>query len=43
MESYDAVLKTFLAAKRDLGEIMSSCEMIDQDALDCSLNAYNLR
>lgn len=43
LESYDAVLKTFLAAKRDLGEIMSSCEMIDQDALDCSLNAYNLR
>lgn len=43
LESYDAVLKTFLAAKRDLGEILSSCEMIDQDALDCSLNAYNLR
>lgn len=43
LESYDAVLKTFLAAKRDLGEILSSCEMIDQDALDCSLDAFNLR
>ncbi|XP_037041419.1 D-2-hydroxyglutarate dehydrogenase, mitochondrial isoform X2 [Bradysia coprophila] len=43
LESYDAVLKTFLAAKRDLGEILSSCEMIDQEALDCSLNAFNLR
>ncbi|KAJ6634303.1 D-2-hydroxyglutarate dehydrogenase, mitochondrial, partial [Pseudolycoriella hygida] len=43
LESYDAVLQTFLAAKRDLGEILSSCEMIDNDALDCSLSAYNLR
>ncbi|KAJ6636532.1 D-2-hydroxyglutarate dehydrogenase, mitochondrial [Pseudolycoriella hygida] len=43
LESYDAVLQTFLAAKRDLGEILSSCEMLDKDALDCSLNAYNLR
>lgn len=43
LESYDDVLKTFLAAKRDLGEILSSCEMIDEAALDCSLTAYNLR
>lgn len=43
LESYDAVLKTFLAAKRDLGEILSSCEMIDSASLKISMDAYNLR
>lgn len=43
MDSYDAVLKTFLAAKQDLGEILSSCEMIDSASLQVSINAYNLR
>lgn len=36
LESYDAVLKTFLSAKRELGEILSSCEMIDASSLECS-------
>lgn len=43
LDSYDAVLKTFLAAKKDLGEILSSCEMIDNASLQVSINAYNLR
>lgn len=42
LDNYDAVMKTFLAAKRDLGEILSSCEMIDQFALECSVDNYNL-
>lgn len=29
--------KTFLTAKQDLGEILSSCEMIDSLSLDCSV------
>lgn len=36
LDSYDAVLKTYLSAKRELGEILSSCEMIDALSLECS-------
>lgn len=36
LKSFENVQKTFLAAKQDLGEIMSSCEMIDKDSLGCS-------
>lgn len=43
LDSYEAVLKTFLAAKKDLGEILSSCEMIDHASLEVSTGAYNLR
>lgn len=42
LQSYDDVLKTFLAAKRELGEILSSCEMIDSDSLKSSTEVFNL-
>lgn len=34
LESFDSILKTFKKAKLDLGEILSSCEMVDADSLD---------
>lgn len=43
LKSYEDVLKTFLAAKRDLGEILSSCEFIDDLSLDCSVKSFNLQ
>lgn len=42
LENYAAVLKTFLSAKQDLGEILSSCEMIDAISLQSSTSVYNL-
>lgn len=38
LKSFDDVRATFLAAKQDLGEILSSCEMIDRTSLECSVN-----
>lgn len=38
LENYENVRKTFLAAKQDLGEILSGCEMIDKKSLECSVN-----
>jgi D-2-hydroxyglutarate dehydrogenase len=43
LESYDAVRNTFLAAKRELGEILSSCEMMDKASVDSSTRQFNLR
>lgn len=43
LENYDAVKKTFLAAKRGLGEILSSCEMIDSGSLESSTYHFNLQ
>ncbi|CAO1421788.1 unnamed protein product [Diamesa hyperborea] len=43
LESYDKVMNTFLLAKNELGEILSSCEMIDSLSLDCSTKVYNLQ
>lgn len=34
MESFENVLETFKRAKYDLGEILSSCELIDALSLD---------
>ncbi|XP_055606108.1 D-2-hydroxyglutarate dehydrogenase, mitochondrial-like [Uranotaenia lowii] len=42
LESYEAVKDTFLAAKRGLGEILSSCEMMDDLSLQCSMQHFNL-
>lgn len=42
LDSFDKVLKTFLLAKRDLGEILSGCEMMDSGSLDCGVERYNL-
>lgn len=36
LDSYENVRKTFLSAKQELGEILSSCEMIDRASLGCS-------
>lgn len=36
LENYEKVRQTFLFAKQELGEIMSSCEMIDKSSLECS-------
>ena len=35
MESFDSVLRTFKAARSDLGEILSSCEFIDSGSMEC--------
>jgi hypothetical protein len=35
LESYAKVLETFKAARANLGEILSSCEFIDADSLEC--------
>lgn len=43
LESYQSVMDTFLLAKKDLGEVMSSCEMIDQISLDASTRVFNLQ
>lgn len=43
LENFDAVLRTYLAAKNELGEILSACEMIDSDSLDCSVRNFNLK
>lgn len=34
-------MKTFLLAKQQLGEILSSCEMIDAQSLECSTKPFN--
>lgn len=41
--SFDDVLKTMRAAKLGLGEILSSCEFIDQASLDCVVAHLGLR
>lgn len=41
LESYDKVRETFLAAKQDLAEILSGCEMIDKASLECSSRYLN--
>lgn len=43
LRSYDAVMKTFLLAKRELGEILSSVEMIDEVSLHCSTTVFSLQ
>ncbi|XP_059618866.1 D-2-hydroxyglutarate dehydrogenase, mitochondrial [Phlebotomus argentipes] len=41
LENYENVMKTFLMAKQQLGEILSSCEMIDAESLECSTKPFN--
>ncbi|XP_058822704.1 D-2-hydroxyglutarate dehydrogenase, mitochondrial isoform X1 [Topomyia yanbarensis] len=43
LDSYESVKNTFLAAKRNLGEILSSCEMIDALSLESSTYHFNLQ
>ncbi|KAH8288268.1 hypothetical protein KR044_010637 [Drosophila immigrans] len=40
LNSFDDVLKTFVSAKRNLGEILSSCELIDERALNVALQQF---
>ena len=42
MESFDSVLRTFKAARSDLGEILSSCEFIDSGSMECVTGNLNL-
>uniref|UniRef100_A0A182UC52 D-2-hydroxyglutarate dehydrogenase, mitochondrial n=1 Tax=Anopheles melas TaxID=34690 RepID=A0A182UC52_9DIPT len=43
LHSYDDVKRTFLAAKRGLGEVLSSCEMIDAASLDSCTRFFGLQ
>ena len=43
LNKYDDVMKTFLLAKKELGEILSSVEMVDEVSLDCSMKVFNLQ
>nr|XP_033341554.1 D-2-hydroxyglutarate dehydrogenase, mitochondrial [Megalopta genalis] len=43
LNSFDKVLKAFQLAKRELGEILSSYEMMDKLSLDVSMDAFDLK
>ena len=43
LNSYSDVMNTFLLAKKELGEVLSSVEMIDEVSLDCSMKVFNLQ
>lgn len=43
LNSFENVLETLRLSKRNLGEILSSCEFIDQSALECVTSRLNLQ
>ncbi|XP_073831028.1 D-2-hydroxyglutarate dehydrogenase, mitochondrial-like [Musca autumnalis] len=43
LKSFDAVMQTFKNAKRHLGEILSSCEMIDEISLTAAVENMKLK
>ncbi|KAG7199803.1 hypothetical protein KM043_000465 [Ampulex compressa] len=43
LSSFDNVLKTYQLAKRELAEILSSCEMMDKLSLDVSIGNLGLK
>ncbi|XP_078048801.1 D-2-hydroxyglutaric acid dehydrogenase [Augochlora pura] len=43
LNSFDKVLKAFQLAKKELGEILSSYEMMDKLSLDVSMEAFGLK
>ncbi|GLH15671.1 Alkyldihydroxyacetonephosphate synthase [Gryllus bimaculatus] len=43
LNSFDDVLKTSISARRKLGEVLSSCEMLDHVTLDAVTSNLNLR
>ncbi|KYN06155.1 D-2-hydroxyglutarate dehydrogenase, mitochondrial [Cyphomyrmex costatus] len=43
LANFDKVLKTYYLAKRHLGEILSSCEMMDRLSIDVSINNLGLK
>ncbi|XP_055370883.1 D-2-hydroxyglutarate dehydrogenase, mitochondrial [Condylostylus longicornis] len=42
LPSFEAVLKTFVKAKKYLGEILSACELIDEISFKRSVETFNL-
>jgi D-2-hydroxyglutarate dehydrogenase len=42
IENFEKVLKIFLTAKKDLGEILSGCEMMDSGSLQCGVDRYDI-
>lgn len=43
LDGFDKVLKTYLLAKRELAEIMSSCEMMDDPTMGISVDLLKLK
>jgi FAD/FMN-containing dehydrogenase len=43
LENYESVLKTFLLAKKELGEILSSVEMMDENSIYASTTMCKLQ
>ena len=43
LASFDKVLKTYFLAKHHLGEILSSCEMMDRLSIDVSINNLGMK
>lgn len=43
LASFDKVLQTYHLAKRELGEILSSCEMMDRLSLDVSIRNLGMK
>jgi len=43
LETFDRVLETFIEAKKDLGEILSSCEMMDAESAHAGVDRLSLR
>jgi len=43
LASFDKVVKTYHLAKRELGEILSSCEMMDRLSMDVSINNLGMK
>lgn len=43
MESFDKVLETYQLAKRELAEILSSCEMMDHQSMCINTDLLNLK
>ncbi|XP_077254732.1 D-2-hydroxyglutaric acid dehydrogenase [Temnothorax americanus] len=43
LASFDKIMKTYHLARRELGEILSSCEMMDRLSLDVSINNLGMK
>lgn len=43
MDNFENVLKILKTSKRDLGEILSSCEYIDAQSMSCVTKNLNLK
>ncbi len=43
INSFDNVLETLRLSKQSLGEILSSCELIDQSSMECVTSQLKLK